>query len=60
MTTNISYRISVGILSALARLPLEVLYVFSDIAYFIIYYAVRYRRKKKNSTGICATALPRR
>lgn len=45
MTTNISYRISVGILSALARLPLEVLYVFSDIAYFIIYYAVRYRRK---------------
>ena len=45
MTTNISYNILSGLLSAVACLPLKVLYIFSDIAYFFIYYVIRYRRK---------------
>ena len=33
------------LLGAVARMPLKVLYVFSDILFVIIYYIVRYRRK---------------
>ena len=42
---NIKYRIIIGLLTSVAHLPLRVLYVFSDLAYFIIYYIVKYRRK---------------
>jgi len=33
------------IMRLLAGLPLSVLYLFSDIAYYIIYYIIRYRRR---------------
>lgn len=33
-----------ALLKLLARLPLRVLYLFSDLAYFIVYYFVKYRR----------------
>ncbi|MCM1517989.1 MAG: lysophospholipid acyltransferase family protein [Pseudoflavonifractor sp.] len=39
------YRILGGILDGVARLPLGVLYVLSDILFFIIYYVIRYRRR---------------
>ncbi len=41
----IKYRILINLLTALAHLPLKVLYAFSDIAYFFIYHVIRYRRK---------------
>lgn len=39
------YRMIGGILDGAARLPLGVLYVVSDILFFIIYYVIRYRRR---------------
>ncbi len=41
---ELTYRFAVGFLTLLAWLPLGVLYVFSDVLYFLIYYVVRYRR----------------
>src|SRR5262245_35256815 len=35
-----------GIVKLCSRLPLSILYVISDIAFFVSYYVVRYRRKK--------------
>lgn len=37
--------LAVSALTAVARLPLGVLYLFSDIAYVVTYYLVRYRRR---------------
>ena len=45
MNVVIQYKLLLNFLSVIARLPLKVLYLFSDIAYFFIYCAVRYRRK---------------
>ncbi len=42
---NFGYNILLGILTALACLPLGVLYVFADVLYYIIYYIARYRRR---------------
>lgn len=39
------YRLVIGALRAVAHLPLWMMYVVSDIAYFILYYVGRYRRK---------------
>lgn len=39
------YYIVYGPLYLLSLLPLRVLYLFSDLAYLIIYYIIRYRRK---------------
>lgn len=36
-------RITLGLLQLVALLPLNVLYVISDVAYIILYYVVRYR-----------------
>ncbi len=46
-------RIAIKILCFLSRLPLGVLYVFSDIIYFFLYHIIRYRRKvvKENLTN---------
>ena len=38
-------RILNGLLGCIARLPLGVLYVFSDLIYLVVYYIVRYRVK---------------
>ncbi len=38
-------RFLIAILCLLSRLPFRVLYIFSDIIYFFIYYVARYRRK---------------
>lgn len=39
------YGIAVAMLYLLNKLPLRVLYLFSDFIYLIIYYVIRYRRK---------------
>ena len=45
MTTTLSYRILLGLFTAIAWLPFGVLYAISDVIYFIIYHLARYRRK---------------
>lgn len=45
MTIETKYKISLNLLSAVAHLPLWMLYRFSDLAYCIIYHVARYRRK---------------
>ena len=45
MKNSTRYSIALNLLSATARLPLCILYVLSDMAYFIVYYIVRYRRE---------------
>lgn len=42
---EIGYKTLLGILTALAYLPLGILYVFADILFVIIYHILRYRRK---------------
>ena len=42
---DIKYKITYGALYVFSLLPLRVLYVFSDVAFFIIYYLTRYRKK---------------
>ncbi|MCH5239640.1 MAG: lysophospholipid acyltransferase family protein [Muribaculaceae bacterium] len=46
-------KILLGCLKGLARLPLGILYLFSDLASFILYHIVKYRRKMvwKNLTA---------
>src|SRR5690606_9990761 len=39
------YRIIYGLLYSASLLPMGILYRFSDLAYYIIYYIVGYRRK---------------
>ncbi len=41
---NIAYYILFAVWYTVSHLPLQVLYVFSDIAYFIVYHCVKYRR----------------
>ena len=41
----ILYYISLALLFILNKLPFRVLYLFSDILYFLVYYVVRYRRR---------------
>lgn len=43
MLNEISYRIQFGIISTIARLPLSVLYLASDVLFFLNYYLIRYR-----------------
>lgn len=40
-----SARILIAILSAFAHLPLRVMYVLADIAFVLVYYVARYRRR---------------
>ncbi len=42
--SDLLYKISTAPLRLLARLPLRVLYVLADVAYFLLCYVVRYRR----------------
>lgn len=42
---NVAYYIVYGFFFAVSLLPLRVLYALSDVAYYILYYVVRYRRK---------------
>lgn len=42
---DISYNIIHAVFSAMSRLPFRLLYILSDIAFPIIYYVVRYRRR---------------
>lgn len=44
MWNKIFYKILIGILTLLAYLPLNILYIFSDFIFFIVYYIVGYRR----------------
>ena len=44
MQNDIKYTLILRLLTAVAWLPLGILYILSDIAYLIIYYLVRYRR----------------
>ena len=39
------YSIVYGLLYLVSLLPLRVLYLFSDFAYFIVYYVAGYRKK---------------
>ena len=39
------YRIVYGLLYTISLLPLKVLYIISDFAYFILYYIIQYRKK---------------
>lgn len=41
---DIGYKLLKGLFTLVARLPLSVLYVFSDLLFIIIYFIVRYRR----------------
>ena len=54
MKVDIGYRLTIGALTAVAWLPLWMLYGLSDIFFVIIYYVVRYRRKlvRKNLTRV--------
>lgn len=45
MTRHIIYPILDFTFKALARLPLKILYLFSDFIFLIIYHVIRYRRK---------------
>lgn len=38
-------RLTIGLLTCVARLPLGILYLVSDFAFFLLYYVVKYRRK---------------
>ncbi|MCB0806880.1 MAG: lysophospholipid acyltransferase family protein [Bacteroidales bacterium] len=40
---KVTYTFSVWLLKGIARLPLSVLYLFSDIMFFLMFYVVRYR-----------------
>lgn len=42
---KILYYISVSLLFVLNKLPFCILYLFSDVLYFLVYYVVRYRRR---------------
>lgn len=42
---DIGYKLLKGLLTLVACLPLEMLYVFSDFIFLLIYYIVRYRRR---------------
>ena len=42
---NITATLAIALLRLLARLPLRLLYVVSDIAFILIYKVIRYRRK---------------
>lgn len=45
MKENRSAKILIAILSAFAYLPLRAMYVLSDIAFLLVYYVARYRRR---------------
>ena len=45
MTVERKYKILTCIFTGFACLPLSVLYLFGDLAYLIVYYIARYRRK---------------
>lgn len=45
MKENLSAKILIAILSAFAYLPLRAMYVLSDIAFLLVYYVARYRRR---------------
>ena len=45
MTIDSKYKILKSFFTCFALLPLGVLYLFSDMAYFIVYYVIGYRRK---------------
>lgn len=45
MTNNILYRLAYCILYAIALIPLDILYIASDIAYLIVYHIIRYRKR---------------
>lgn len=40
-----AYYLLYGVLYLLALLPWAILYLLSDILYYIVYYIIRYRRK---------------
>lgn len=42
---ELKYRLAIGSLRMVAHLPLCLLYLFSDFAFLIVYYIVRYRRQ---------------
>ncbi len=42
---NLQYHLLMGLLKPLAWLPLRVLYLFSDLAYLLVYRVIGYRRK---------------
>ena len=42
---SVSSRFSYGAWRTLSMLPLRLMYVLSDAAYYLLYYLVRYRRK---------------
>jgi len=44
MKKNISSRIGIFILKQVARLPFGLIYILSDIFYFVVYYVVSYRK----------------
>lgn len=44
-TQNIIYRISLTLICAVSLLPMRVLYVLSDLLYYVLYHLVGYRRK---------------
>ncbi len=43
--TELTYRIIHAVFYSLSLLPFRILYIFSDIAYLVVYYVVRYRRR---------------
>ena len=45
MKADTKYTIVLGLLKAVARLPLSVLYILSDLAYYPTYYIIGYRRE---------------
>lgn len=45
MKESLSTRTLLAVFKIFAHLPLRAMYVFSDIAFFLIYYIARYRRK---------------
>lgn len=42
---SFKYKLVIGALRLVAHLPLRMMYAFSDLAYVILYYVVRYRRE---------------
>lgn len=56
MDNSTGYKLTIGLLRAVAHLPLRVLYILSDIAFFVLFYVVRYRRKMVR--GNLRKALP--
>jgi len=53
-TNKIGFAILLACVKIHALLPLSVLYLLSDLFYFIIYYLVRYRRKIVRQNLICS------